>query len=105
MVINMPERDISREMYNPDNYAAYLETVKSTFGPDVPFLDLRLFLQSNEFHDLEHSVVAGSIRLTDEIILQLKKRLINSPPALMESFRCLQVGDAASARRTIPVTR
>lgn len=73
VVVNMPERDISRRNYNNKNYSAYINIVKTSFGPNVPFLDLRLYLESEEFHDLEHSIVPGSIRLTDEVIMNLKK--------------------------------
>jgi hypothetical protein len=70
-VVNMPERDVSRIRYDRENYAAYLELVRNTLG-NAHFLDLQDFLQTAEFHDLEHSIYTGSLRLTDKVISNMK---------------------------------
>ena len=70
-VVNMPERDVSRVRYNKENYDAYLEIVRNTLG-NAHFLDLQDFLQTGEFHDLEHSIYPGSLRLTNKIISYMK---------------------------------
>lgn len=67
IVVNMPERAISRARYDSENYAAYLQMVSRQLG-NAPVLDLQTFLNDDEFHDLEHSVYRGSRRLTSEII-------------------------------------
>lgn len=71
LVINMPERDISRANYNDENYRAYISIITDVVG-DVRFLDLRDFLEQDEFYDLEHSVYPGSLRLTNEVISNLR---------------------------------
>jgi hypothetical protein len=70
-VVNMPERDVSRIRYKKEHYDAYLELVRNTLG-NAHFLDLQDFLQTGEFHDLEHSIYPGSLRLTDKIISYMK---------------------------------
>lgn len=71
LVINMPERDISRANYNDENYRAYISIIINAVG-DERFLDLRDFLEQDEFYDLEHSVYPGSLRLTNEVISNLR---------------------------------
>ncbi len=74
MVINLPERDFSRELFDDAYYRAYLDLVRGSLG-DVPFLDYREFSSSDEFYDVEHTVYRGSLRLSEEVIRQLKKIL------------------------------
>ena len=74
MVINLPERDISRELFNETHYQAYLDIVKASFG-NIPFLNFREFSRPEEFHDAEHTVYKGSLRLSKEIINKLKETL------------------------------
>ncbi len=76
MVINLPERDISRELFDDAYYQAYLDLVRESFG-DVPFLNYREFSSSDEFYDVEHTVYRGSLRLSKDIIRQLKEWLAN----------------------------
>ena len=66
-VINMPERDISRERYDNENYQAYLQIVKEAFADGV-FVNMQEYLQSDEFYDLEHTVYPGSQHLTAEVL-------------------------------------
>jgi len=74
MVINLPERDISRELFDENNYQAYLDMVTESVG-DAPFLNFREFLNPEEFYDSEHTVYKGSLRLTDEVIQNLRQML------------------------------
>ena len=67
LVVNMPERDLGRIMFDADNYKAYLDLVKTVVGASA-VLDLREFLRSDEFYDSEHSMPVGSLRLSDAII-------------------------------------
>lgn len=71
LVINMPERDISRANYHDENYRAYISIIVEAVG-DERFLDLSDFLEQDEFYDLEHSVYPGSLRLTNEVIRNIK---------------------------------
>lgn len=75
MVVNLPERDVSRDLFDNEKYQAYLDAVRDSFG-DVPFLDFRTFLRSDEFHDSEHCTRSGSLRLTNEVIRNIKDTLI-----------------------------
>lgn len=72
LVVNLPERDISRGMFDSENYEKYLYIVMDIVGEEN-FVDLREFLTSDEFFDLEHSVYPGSLRLTNEVIDILKE--------------------------------
>ena len=79
LVVNMPERDISRNKFNPDSYKAYLNFVESTFAKrystrpdDFMFVNLQEFLSTDEFHDLQHTAYKGSMRLSNEVIRILK---------------------------------
>lgn len=66
-VVNFPERDVSRAQFDQANYDSYVRLIKKAFG-DRRYLDLREFLTTDEFYDREHSVVSGSVRLTDALI-------------------------------------
>lgn len=74
LVVNMPERNISREKFNVEYYNAYVSMIIDAVGEER-FLDLREFLQQDEFYDLEHSIYRGSLRLTNEVISKLKETL------------------------------
>lgn len=71
VIVNLPERDISREMFDAAHYQAYLDIAKASFG-DVPFMNFREISSPDEFYDAEHTVYQGSLRLTKEVINKLK---------------------------------
>lgn len=75
LIVNMPERDIGRDMYDDEKYQAYLDLVGNAAGASA-FLDFRGFLRPNEFYDAEHSMPTGSLRLTDAIIDHLLTSVI-----------------------------
>jgi len=77
--VNMPERDVSRAQFDEVKYRAYLDLVRSTIGPR-PFIEMRDFLRTDEFHDREHSLPAGSLRLTDAIIDRLQPAILAASP-------------------------
>jgi hypothetical protein len=66
-VVNLPEREVSRRRYDERSYSRYLELVRTTLG-DTAFLDLRDALPDDEFHDLEHATLEGSLRVTNDAI-------------------------------------
>ena len=70
-VVNLPERDFSRNRFNETNYREYLDLVARAF-PGVELVNLRDFLKTPEFYDREHSTTAGSIRLTGEVIRRIQ---------------------------------
>jgi len=72
-VVNLPEREVSRAQFNDANYRAYLDLVREAFGEDR-LLDLRELLRNDEFYDREHTLPAGSRRLTDVVIGAVKER-------------------------------
>lgn len=74
LVVNLPERDISRELFQDENYQAYLDIVTQSLD-DALFIDLREFLASDEFYDSEHTIYRGSLRLTDEVVGRLAEML------------------------------
>ena len=75
LVINMPDRDLSRVKFDAENYQAYMDLLTDTFGASA-VLDLREFLRSEEFYDSEHSMPAGSLRLTDVVIEHMKTTMM-----------------------------
>ncbi len=75
-VVNLPERDVSRSQFDQANYESYLKLVKRSFG-DKRFLDLKDFLRTDEFYDREHSLPAGSLRLTDAVIDEVRAKLLD----------------------------
>ena len=87
--VNMPERDVSRAQFDEGKYRAYLDLVQSAIEPR-PFLEMRDFLRTDEFHDREHSLPAGSLRLTDAIIDRLQSAILaTSPPQRSRRQGCL----------------
>jgi len=52
-VVNLPQLSWSRELDNPNRYAAYLKLVRDAIG-DTPFLDLRTFVPDDGFYDSLH---------------------------------------------------
>jgi hypothetical protein len=71
-VVNLPEREVSRRRYDERSYSRYLELVRTALG-DTPFLDLRDALPDDEFYDLEHATLEGSLRITNEAIAFLRE--------------------------------
>ncbi len=89
-VVNMPEREVSRAQFDDANYEAYLHLVREAFGGDR-LLDLRELLRTDEFYDREHTVPAGSRRLTDPVIGALKSGLPATPgPGSARSRACAE---------------
>lgn len=70
-VVNLPERDVSRAQFDATNYQAYLSLVTQAFGEER-LLDLRELLRPDEFYDREHTLPAGSRRLTDAVIAAMR---------------------------------
>ena len=70
-VVNLPERDVSRAQFDATNYGAYMSLVGQAFGEER-LLDLREFLRPDEFYDREHTLPAGSRRLTDAVIAAMR---------------------------------
>jgi hypothetical protein len=77
LVVNMPERDLSRVRYDQASYDAYVDMVRGELG-GIPFVDLRTFLGTADFFDREHTTTEGSIRLTSEVIRLTRERI--APP-------------------------
>lgn len=71
LIVNLPERDIARDMYRFD-YQDYLDLVTDT-ARGTEFVNLREFLTSDEFYDAEHSTVEGSRRLSEEVIRVMRE--------------------------------
>lgn len=78
LVVNLPEHEASRLVFDETDYQAYLEIVRSELKSAV-FLDLRDALDPVDFHDREHTTTEGSIRLTNKIIQDLKARMLTPP--------------------------
>jgi hypothetical protein len=71
LVINLPERDVSRALFDEHKYRAYLDLISD--GLDgIDFINLRDFLDTVDFYDLEHTTPAGSVRLSDEVISRMR---------------------------------
>lgn len=65
-VVNLPEMSWNRMFYEPGRYEAYLDVVRSALGP-TPFLDLRTFLEDDDFYDSSHATWQGSIRVSKRV--------------------------------------
>lgn len=74
LVVNMPERDLSRAMFNEDNYREYIALLESAFQ-NKPFINMRDALPPSDFHDLEHARYSGASRLSREVIKHLREVL------------------------------
>jgi len=74
LVVNMPDRDLSRDMFDERNYQAYVDLVRNAVGASR-FLDLREFLRSEEFYDSEHAMPVGALRLSDAVIDYMKESM------------------------------
>jgi hypothetical protein len=79
LVVNMPERDVSRILFDEVDYRAYLDLVRGELA-DFCFENLREFIDTVEFHDKEHTTTAGSIRLTNEVIRLMQARIFQPIP-------------------------
>ena len=75
LVINLPERDISRMNFDEVNYGAYLQLVRSELK-GIQFINMREFMETDEFYDREHTTPEGSTRLTDEIIRHMRTTVL-----------------------------
>ena len=76
LVVNMPERSLSRGRYDQTSYAKYLEIVRTELDT-IPFVDLRTFLDTPAFYDREHTTTEGSIRLTSEVIRLTRETVLH----------------------------
>ena len=69
LIVNMPERDVSRGRYDRISYQVYRELLRDELArAGIEFVDMWEFLDTPEFYDREHTTERGSTRLTDEII-------------------------------------
>ena len=66
-MVNLPERHISRKRYNPEYYSRYEELLEASLR-GLPWFDLRLELDDDQFHDSEHANVGGAEHLTRTVI-------------------------------------
>jgi hypothetical protein len=66
-VVGLPEHRLSRIGYRPGPLKQYQSLLHSMFGA-VPVLDLRCFLDDNEFYDAEHALLVGARRVTTRVI-------------------------------------
>lgn len=66
-VVNLPEREISRQRYQPAHARAYDELLHTEFA-STPLLDLRCALPENEFMDAEHALLDGAHVVTQRVI-------------------------------------
>jgi hypothetical protein len=81
-VVNLPEISWMRTRYLPGRYEAYLATVRAGIG-DTPFLDLRSFLDDDEFFDEAHPTWQGARRLSAEVsrfIARARPARVAEPP-------------------------
>ena len=76
LVINLPERDFSRVLFDERNYRAYLDLVRDELD-GIEFMNLREFLDTADFYDREHTTPAGSARLSDEIIRRMRAGILH----------------------------
>jgi len=67
VVVNLPEREIGRVRYSAENYRRYERLVTEALGGH-PWLDLRLALADDEFHDSEHATAEGGAHMTRLVI-------------------------------------
>jgi len=67
LVVNLPERDVSRGRYKPQSYETYFQLLREELE-GIAFVDLREYLDTPYFYDREHTTVAGSIKLSEEVI-------------------------------------
>jgi hypothetical protein len=65
-VVNLPEVSWNRELYEPGRYESYLAIVQQALG-ETPFLDLRTFLNDDEYYDEAHPTLEGGVRLSKEV--------------------------------------
>jgi len=77
LVVNLPEHEASRLVFDEADYQEYLEIVQSELR-NTEFLDLRDFLDAADFHDREHTTTDGSIRLSNKIIESLRESMSKS---------------------------
>ena len=75
LVINLPERDFSRMKFDEADYRAYLQLVRSELN-GLQVINLREFLETDEFYDREHTTPEGSARLTDEVIRHMRTTVL-----------------------------
>jgi hypothetical protein len=66
-VINLSENILGRQLYKSENYKNYIALMEMSLQ-GAPFLNLREFLETSEFHDVVHARLPGAIRITDRVI-------------------------------------
>ncbi len=66
-VVNLPDLGLSRLRYAPGASARYLALVRAGFA-GVPFVNFRCLVGDADFRDTEHVSVAGSRRVTTELL-------------------------------------
>ncbi|MEQ1574345.1 MAG: hypothetical protein ABL993_08880 [Vicinamibacterales bacterium] len=71
-IVNLPEWSPNRDLYLPNRYEAYLDIVTSAIG-DTPFLDLRTFLNDDEYYDEAHPTWDGGIRVSRRVAAFIKE--------------------------------
>jgi hypothetical protein len=87
LVINLPERDFSRVLFDEHNYQAYLDLVRDELG-GIEFINLRDFLDTIHFYDREHTTPAGSARLSDEVIRRMRGSVVPRTEAAVTQGDC-----------------
>lgn len=66
-VVNLPEGPWTELFYEAGNYDEYLRILRDAIG-ETPFLNLRRFLQQDEFHDWAHPNRAGAVRVSERVV-------------------------------------
>jgi hypothetical protein len=70
-VVNLPENELSRSLYDPVNYQNYYNLVLDSLD-NVPFLDLREMLSKEDFYDVMHVNLESALRVTDRVVEFIK---------------------------------
>jgi hypothetical protein len=65
-IVNLPELPYHAGLYEPGIYERYLEEVQAAIG-DTPFLDLRGFLQEEEFFDICHPTHEAAVKISGTV--------------------------------------
>lgn len=72
-VVNLPEGSWTLKLHRRERfYADYFAVVQEALG-EVPFVNLRRYLEDDEFYDWSHPTRAGAERLTDRLAVFLGK--------------------------------
>ena len=65
--MNLPEGPWTELFYDEGIYDEYLRLLREAIG-HTPYLDLRRFLQEDEFHDWAHPTRAGAERVSERVV-------------------------------------